>query len=199
MVNKMKILLLTFFTFSTFAQTYFYNDGGIRKKVVVSSEFVAQRPISGGASARSTNTSSGAVVSGNQMVQIVRKTSIGSGSTGTRSTTTTSSEDTMPVFEAENGMLMAVPGGLLITFKSEYSQSVINAWLGSKSLAVKEVINLVDDKIYHVESPAGLDSLSLVSQLENETIIKEIKPNFWKDIKTRSKAVHLEKFDPKRR
>lgn len=199
MVNKMKIILLTFLTFSAFAQTYFYNDGGVRKKVVVSSEFVAQRPSSGGASARSTSTSSGAVVSGNQIVQIVRKTSVGSGSTGTRSTTTTTTEDTMPVFEAENGMLMAVPGGLLIEFKASISSTMISSWLSSKGLSLKEVLTFKNTRYYHVDSPAGVASLELVSQIESDSFIKEIKPNFWVDLKSRSKAVHLEKFDPKRR
>lgn len=199
MVNKMKILLLTFFTFSAFAQTYYYNDGGVKRKIVVSDEFVAQRPTPGGVSARSGTTSSGAVVTGNAVVEIIRKTSIGSGGTGTRSTTTSSSDESMPVFVAENGVLMAVPGGLLIKFKPNLTQATITSWLSSKGLNLKEVISLKNSKYYHVASPAGIASLELVSQLESDSLIKEVKPNFWVDLKSRSKAVHLEKFDPKKR
>lgn len=195
----MKIIFTSFLlSFFVYSQDYYYFDGGVRKKIKISEEFIAQKPVSSTTTIRS-GSSGGAVVHENATLQIIRKTSIGTSSTGTRSTGTGSTSEELPVFEAENGSLVAIPGGIIVSFKSGVPLETINNWVATNNLTLKKVISLKNKSHYLFDTPAGLATMTLVNQFESESIIQEVKPDFWMEIKHRADVRHFEKPQIKNR
>lgn len=83
----------------------------------------------------------------------------------------------------------ALPGGVVVTFKSGLTDAEIQSFCQSQGLILKRKYSLKNQlsSIWLVDSPPGLASLDLANSiLENHSeIVEKSRPNFWQALETR--------------
>lgn len=82
----------------------------------------------------------------------------------------------MPVLRDATGQAVGVPGGLIVTFREDLSESDARARLVAAGLKPQEAII---PSIWTVESPAGLESIEIANRLNAKGIFADVSPNFW--------------------
>ncbi|MDO4231220.1 MAG: hypothetical protein Q4D19_03715 [Lautropia sp.] len=82
----------------------------------------------------------------------------------------------MPVLRDATGQAVGLPGGLIVTFREDLSESDARARLVAAGLKPQEAII---PSIWTVESPAGLESIEIANRLNAQGIFADVSPNFW--------------------
>lgn len=82
----------------------------------------------------------------------------------------------MPLLRDATGQAIGLPGGLIVTFHEDLSESEARARLVAAGLKPQEAII---PSIWIVESPAGLESIDMANQLNAKGIFADVSPDFW--------------------
>jgi len=88
-----------------------------------------------------------------------------------------------PVFTSSlaGGQHMALPGGILVTFKADWDEQKVKQWLTKKGLAVKKKMTF--GNIYLLESQPGMTSLTLANSIYESGEVEGASPNWWHDVR----------------
>lgn len=92
-----------------------------------------------------------------------------------------------PVFHdggSPAGRLMALPGGVLVNFKPDWTAQQVNDWAAAKGFAVDKKL-AIGENWYLIKSAAGLASLDLANQIQLSGEVVSASPNWWKEAATR--------------
>ena len=92
-----------------------------------------------------------------------------------------------PVFReggSPAGRLMALPGGVLVNFKADWSAEQVDAWAAAKELAIDKKLD-IGQNWYVIKSPAGQAALDLANMIQQSGEVVSATPNWWKEISTR--------------
>ncbi len=92
-----------------------------------------------------------------------------------------------PVFHegaSTAGRLMALPGGVLVNFKADWTAQQVNDWSAAKGLVIDKKLS-IGQNWYLIKSPAGQASLDLANQLQQSGEVESASPNWWKEVSTR--------------
>lgn len=92
-----------------------------------------------------------------------------------------------PLFK-EGGSLKALPGGIIVSFKSGVSDNEIQSLCDIYSLKLKKRYSVEGEPaVWLIETEAGLESLKLSNLfLENHSnLVLNSRPNFWQPINTK--------------
>ena len=91
-------------------------------------------------------------------------------------------ENTSPVFregDSAAGRLMALPGGVIVNFKLEWTAAQIRSWLQSQGLTIRHAMAL-QGHWFVIDSAAGLASLQLANAIQASGQVLSASPNWWK-------------------
>lgn len=92
-----------------------------------------------------------------------------------------------PVFregDSPAGRLMALPGGVLVQFKPDWSDDQVRSWTNTKGLGLGQKLN-IRGQWWIVTSEPGLASLELANTLHKAGDVVSATPNWWKQTVTR--------------
>ncbi len=92
-----------------------------------------------------------------------------------------------PVFHdggSATGRLMALPGGVLVNFKPDWTAQQVSDWAAAKGLAVDKKLS-IGQNWYLIKSAPGQASLDLANQIHQSGDVISATPNWWKDTSTR--------------
>ena len=81
------------------------------------------------------------------------------------------------------GRLMALPGGVMVKFKAEWSRTQVDAWVAGRGLAIERA--LASPGWYLLASPAGDASLALANSIFESGDVLAATPNWWKQTAAR--------------
>lgn len=92
---------------------------------------------------------------------------------------------TSPVFRTSPGArLMALPGGMIVTFKPEWTDAQVREWASSKGLEVQQRMEITGNW-YVLRTEPGLASLEAANALHESGVVVAASPNWWKETVTR--------------
>lgn len=94
---------------------------------------------------------------------------------------------TSPVFregDSPAGRLMALPGGVIVQFKPDWTDTQVSAWLASKALTAKQRL-AIRGNWYVIHSSAGQAALDLANAMHESGEVVSASPNWWKETVTR--------------
>jgi hypothetical protein len=77
------------------------------------------------------------------------------------------------------GRLMALPGGVMVKFKPDWSRQRIDAWLAPRGLAVVRQLAM-DGNWFLIDTPAGEASLRTANAVYETGEVLAASPNWWK-------------------
>lgn len=92
-----------------------------------------------------------------------------------------------PVFHdggSPAGRLMALPGGVLVNFKTAWTEQQVNNWAATKGLAVDKKL-AIGENWYVIKSAPGQASLDLANQIQLSGEVVSASPNWWKEVSAR--------------
>lgn len=104
-----------------------------------------------------------------------------------RSTVAPAAAGGSPVYregDSPAGRLMALPGGVMVKFKPEWSRQRIDAWLAGRGLTVVRQLAMAGNW-FLVDTPAGEASLRTANALYETGEVLAASPNWWKQTVTR--------------
>lgn len=162
-------------------QTYTYYDVGEAKTVTLIPDYVAEFSNSSNVQARALGES--AVQSLNPGAQLtdqgsgnvrIWKVDDSTGNIQARSTST--SGNVSPVFR-HNGGLRALPGGIIVEFAESQTQAQVENWAASRGYTIKSKLSF--GNFYVIDSPAGLETLTLANQLQASGEVVSATPDWW--------------------
>jgi hypothetical protein len=82
------------------------------------------------------------------------------------------------------GRLMALPGGVLLKFKPDWTRARIDAWLAQRGYTVESRLG-IDGNWFKVATAAGQASLQAANDLFESGELLSASPNWWKQTRTR--------------
>lgn len=94
---------------------------------------------------------------------------------------------TSPVFRigtSPGGRLMALPGGMVVTFKPEWTDAQVREFAASKGLEVQQRLEITGNW-YVLRTEPGLASLDAANALHESGAVVAASPNWWKETVTR--------------
>lgn len=94
---------------------------------------------------------------------------------------------TSPVFRigtSPGGRLMALPGGMVVTFKPEWTDAQVREWATSKGLEVQQRLEITGNW-YVLRTEPGVASLTAANALFESGAVVAASPNWWKQTVTR--------------
>ena len=156
-----------------------YYDGSQRRSITLQPDLVAQF-VNG--NERSTALGVQAVALpgvGDSLVRIYRLSGVGPRATVA---VTPAPDAASPVFREGNspaGRLMALPGGVLVKFKPDWTRERIDAWLAARSLAVTRKLE-IESNWFVIATPKGNASLTVANQIFESGEVLAATPNWWK-------------------
>lgn len=92
-----------------------------------------------------------------------------------------------PVFHeggSSAGRLMALPGGVLVNFRSNWTEQQVNDWAAAKGVAIDKKL-AIGQNWYMLKSASGQASLDLANQIHQSGEVVSASPNWWKEVSTR--------------
>ncbi len=89
------------------------------------------------------------------------------------------------VFRSENGIFMALPGNLILSFKDEIKEQEILNFLEKRGLVLIQKQVLSGKTFYVVKYKPGIECLELANQLKNEPIVEISLPDWWQEFSLR--------------
>lgn len=90
---------------------------------------------------------------------------------------------TSPVFRigtSPGARLMALPGGMVVTFKPEWTDTQVREWAASKGLEVQQRMEITGNW-YVLRTEPGLASLEAANALQESGAVVAATPNWWKE------------------
>ncbi len=94
---------------------------------------------------------------------------------------------TSPVFRmgtSPAGRLMALPGGIVVTFKAELTDAQIRQWATAKGFEVQQKM-AIQGNWYVLKTGPGQASLDAANKLQESGEVLTASPNWWKDTVTK--------------
>lgn len=93
---------------------------------------------------------------------------------------------TSPLFRTGSraGRLMALPGGMVVTFKPEWSDAQVREFVASKGLEVQQRMEIAGNW-YVLRTEPGLAALKAANALHESGKVVSASPNWWKETVTR--------------
>jgi len=170
---------------STTAGSYYWYDGK-RKRVISQDNSVIAELIAPGSSSTLKTQLASAKAVGKQTSAVVKLWDISAtgGSKQSLSALSTSMKGAVsPVFtnnKSSGGQRKALPGGILVTFKPDWSDTKVKQWVSSKGLTIKQKMNF--GNIYLLDSAPGLASLSLANSIYESGEVEGASPNWWLEL-----------------
>lgn len=156
---------------SAHAATTIYFDGGNQRAMTLEPHLLAQFRTVGAPGTRLAG-SSGPFVSIVDTTQTVAQSAGGS---------------TSPVYREGNspaGRLMALPGGVVVNFKSEWTAAQIQAWALDGGFTLGQRMNILGNW-YVIKTAAGNVSLDTANAIQRSGAVVSATPNWWIQTATR--------------
>lgn len=94
---------------------------------------------------------------------------------------------TSPVFRVGTSpaaRLMALPGGVVVTFKPEWTDAQVREFAARKGLEVQQRLEITGNW-YVLRTEPGLASLEAANKLHESGAVVSASPNWWKETVTR--------------
>lgn len=159
--------------FASVAQTFHYYDGGSQRTITPQPNLVANFSTAGTTGTRSTESSTNA--------PFVTIHTVTNGSP--RSIDNSSS----PVYReggSAAGRLLALPGGIIVNFKPDWTNTQIQAWAVTKGYTLGQRLNILGNW-YVVPTAAGQIALNIANAIQESGEVVSASPNWWKETVTR--------------
>lgn len=161
------------------AQTYYF-DGSTKRIITPQSDLQAVFDEPKGAKAPTGSTVSETLIS-DGFVRVYRA------ATATPRSASTSAAGTSPVFRegtSPAGRLMALPGGVIVQFRSDWTAAQVEDWIANHGYTVRQKLSITG-QWYVLESPAGLASLETANAIHESGDVVSATPNWWIQTVTR--------------
>lgn len=98
---------------------------------------------------------------------------------------TATGSTTSPVFRTSPAArLMALPGGVVVTFKPEWTDAQVREFASAKGLEVQQRLEITGNW-YVLKTEPGLASLETANRLHESGEVVSATPNWWKETVTR--------------
>lgn len=82
------------------------------------------------------------------------------------------------------GRLMTLPGGALVSFKPDWTEAQVKAWVAARGFALGQKMNLPGNW-YLVATPPGAASLTAANAMQESGAVLSATPNWWKQASTK--------------
>ena len=92
-----------------------------------------------------------------------------------------------PVFgdaAADGARKRALPGGIIVAFKSDWTESRVNAWAAAQGLPIASKLE-IGPNVYVLKTEAGLAALTTANRIRQGGQIVSAQPNWWVEVTTR--------------
>ena len=175
-------LLLPAVTVLAASPAYYYD--GDRKVIISPRTDLAADFGSGRRSALSASpqgTATPTALAGDSSVRIYRVTA------GSAAAAAAPVVDASPVYtqgETSAGRLMALPGGVLVKFKPDWSRAQIYAWVAARGLTIGHALP-IGTNWFRIDTAPGLTSLETANAIFETGEVLSASPNWW--MQTRAK------------
>lgn len=162
----------------------YYYDGDRKVAILAQADLVADfsRQRSTAQSATATGQALPAKVAGDSVVRIYRA----SAAAALPADGATASSRS-PVFRQGGtaaGRLMALPGGVLVKFRPEWSRAQVDAWLAARGLPAGQPL-AIGPGWFLVGTPAGVAALEAANTLFESGEVLSASPNWWMQTSTK--------------
>ncbi|MGZ5052383.1 MAG: hypothetical protein ACXWF8_02510 [Methylobacter sp.] len=169
-------IIIATLSFNAIADNLYYYDAGNQRTIKIDPSLTANF---------STNTSSPQVrstesVQTQPFVTIQKITSPVSKTAGSVS-------NQSPVFregDSPSGRLMALPGGVIVNFKPDWTDDQINSWATAHGYRIEQKLN-IQGNWYIIHTEPGLISLQTANDIQESGEVITASPNWWKQTATR--------------
>ncbi|MGZ5075439.1 MAG: hypothetical protein ACXV9R_02365 [Methylobacter sp.] len=168
------IILVLSFNAAAEPQQYYYDDGN-QRTIKLQPNLVAD--FSGNTLPQSRSTES---VQTKPFVTIQQNTSLVSRTAG-------SVANQSPVFregDSPAGRLMALPGGVIVNFKPDWTEDQIHQWATAHGYLIEQKLNILGNW-YIIHTAPGLISLQTANDIQESGEVITATPNWWKQTVTR--------------
>jgi hypothetical protein len=162
------------------AQTYYF-DGSTKRIITPQSDLQAAFDEPRGVKAPATGATISETLISDGFIRVYRLT------TPTLRVPSTSPLRTSPVFRegtSPAGRLMALPGGVIIQFRPEWTTEQVSEWIANHGYTVRQKLNITG-QWYILDSPAGLASLEMANTIHGSGDVVSATPNWWVQTVTR--------------
>lgn len=159
-------LALGAFAPGAMAETVQYQDGASRRSATLQSDWVAEFAPAPSPGARAA--------SGDTAFVTLRKVSPNqrAAALGARQS---------PVFREGNspaGRLMALPGGVIVNFKAEWTDAEVSAWIASHGYQIRQRLQITG-QWYVIDTLAGRMALQTAHAIQATGEVVSATPNWW--------------------
>jgi hypothetical protein len=92
-----------------------------------------------------------------------------------------------PVFSdgpADGARKRALPGGVIVYFKPDWTESQISAWTASQGLSISSKLG-IGPNIYVLKTAPGFASLETANRIHQSGDVVSAEPNWWVEVTTR--------------
>jgi len=92
-----------------------------------------------------------------------------------------------PVFSdgpADGARKRALPGGAIVYFKPEWTESQISAWTASQGLSIARKLE-IGPNIYVLKTAPGFAALETANRIHQSGVVVSAEPNWWVEVTTR--------------
>lgn len=176
-INTSIGILIATLSFNVTAETTtHYYDGNTQHAIKLQPNLVAEFASNASAQARSTENAN----TKRPFVTIRKNVPLASRAAG-------SATSQSPVFregDSPAGRLMALPGGVIVNFKPDWTDDQIQLWAKTHSYVIKQKLNILGNW-YVIDTPPGLISLQTANDIHETGEVLSASPNWWKQTVTR--------------
>ncbi len=176
-INTSIGILIATLSFNVNAETTtHYYDGSTQHTIKLQPNLVAEFASNASAQTRSTENANAK----RPFVTIRKNAPLASRATG-------SAASQSPVFREGNspaGRLMALPGGVIVNFKPDWTDDQVHLWAKAHSYVIKQKLNILGNW-YIIDTPPGLISLQTANDIHETGEVISASPNWWKQTATR--------------
>ena len=168
--------------FAAQASSGYYYDGGNKRKITLEPALVAEFSSAAKHPVNANSSRVSGLASGGKKFITLRPASTSSAPSA-KTTAFSADAPTSQVYHEGSstaGRLMALPGGVIIQFKPEWSNDEVTNWLASKSYVVQKKL-AIKGNWYVIQSPSGQASLDLANQIYESGEVLSASPNWWKE------------------
>jgi hypothetical protein len=163
----------------------YYYDGAQKLPIQLRTDLAADfsRPSAQATSANAQAVAATSTVAGDSLVRIYRVPSVVVRSADAAGATTGAS----PVYaqgDSGRGRLMALPGGVMVKFKPDWTRARIDAWLAERGAKVGRALGM-QGNWFLVDTAPGSASLELANSMFESGEVLSASPNWWMQTSTR--------------
>lgn len=77
------------------------------------------------------------------------------------------------------GIIRALPGGIVVTFQNNFSDSDVKDWALDNKLEIDKKLNYSKENKWLFKSVAGMECLKKVEEIAKKDEVKRAKPDWW--------------------